>query len=185
MTLFVTAFWLWGRASRGFVEEDEAALSLLSVDVLGRDLEGLGRRADSIKDCSIARAISASWAKRDLARSLSASSDNAKASFNSSSSVIVGESSAGDFASEGKVSRVVSLVSGGPFTVELGRALGETLDCAKGCGSGLRVTVSEEERAPRGFGGGGGGGGGTCGRLDAPRDISRYGWDLERGNPVG
>lgn len=99
----------------------------------------------------------------------------------------------GDFAEEGEIGRALVAVSFGSGTIELGLALGETLGCTRGWGSGLRFTASEGERAPRGFGsdvdsGGGGGGGGsdgTCGGAGAPRGIGGGGWDRDLGSIAG
>lgn len=64
--------------------------------------------------------------------------------------------------------------------MRLGFALGESF----GCGAGLRIAVSEGERAPRGFGGsiGGGSGGGDRAYRGgaAPCDIDEGGWVLDR-----
>ena len=54
----------------------------------------------------------------------------------------------------------------------------------RGCGSGLRITASEGERALKGFGGSGGGSG-TFGGADAPRGIGGNGWDWGLGNTAG
>ena len=186
VTLRETGISLRGCASRVIEEEDEGIFPLSRVDGPGRDPEGPGRGAElrNCSDCSSARARSSSWASSTLARSLSACADNFRASSNSSSSFILNGSAAGDFA-EGEVGRAVSF---GSCPIELDLGLGETLGCASGCGPGLRITASEGERAPRGFGGGvggGGGSGGTCGGADAPCGISGRGWDRDRGNNAG
>ena len=177
-----TGLWLRGCTSRCFAEEDEGTVSL---DGPGRNLGRTGRRAESRSDCSNTLASSSSWERSELACSLSVCTDNCRASSSSSSSFIPCELSTDEFG-EGKVSRAASLVFGGPFAMRLGLALSETF----GCGKGLRVTVSEEERAPRGFAGniGGGGSGGTGGTSrggDAPRCIGEGGWDLDPGNNGG
>lgn len=172
-----TGFGLRGFAFHGFAEEDEGMGSLSTTNRAGRNFWGAGRGAGSRSDRSNARARSSSWERSELACSLSVRTDNSRASSSSSSSFIPSESPTGGFA-DGKVSGAVSLVSGA-FAMRLGFALGESL----GCGTGLRIAVSEGERAPRGFGGsiGGGGSGGTYRGGAALCDIGEGGWDLDRG----